>query len=365
MKGKVFSFGLVENPNSIEKRGQKWVSWGQGNDYPSYLQELAQDSALHSSILKSKLDNIIGEGLRSKSNPEVLRFANSDGESWDDIMMKITKDFVLYGGFALNVVHTNSRETIEVFHLDYSYVRPGKKNEDDRVQEYYYSTKWNNTKKYPPKRYECFSMMSEEDSTIFAYTPYVSGREYFPIPDYSGGIPAINLGISIEKYHNFNLNSGMSPSLWVHLPTELETDEELNDFYRNIQDNYSGIENAGKFILTTSDGMDLKPQIETITTSVNDDYYTSVYELVKTNVLAAHRLTSGLLIGIKDSSGLGSNKDEIITAQTHFLNTTIKPYQDQIISIIKRFLRINLNGLNLDLYVEQNKLFDDEGDLNV
>jgi hypothetical protein len=365
MKGKVFNFGLVEKPNSVEKRGQKWVSWGDNNDYPSYLQDLAENSALHSSILKAKLDNILGEGLRSKSNPEVLRFANSDGESWDDIMLKISKDFLLYNGFALNIIHTNGRETIEVFHIDYANVRPGKKDEDDRITSYFYSTKWNNTRKYPPKEYESFSMVSESDSTIFCYSPYTSGREYFPIPDYSGGIPAINLGISIEKFHNYNLNSGMSPSLWVHLPQQLETEEELNDFYRNIQDNYSGIENAGRFILTTSDGVELKPDIQTIQTSVNDDYYSSIYELVKTNVLAAHRLTSGLLIGIKDASGLGSNKDEIITAHTHFLNTTIKPYQDQIISIIKRFIRINLGGLNLDLYIEPNKLFDEDGDLNV
>ena len=47
-------------------------------------------------------------------------------------------------------------------------------------------------------------------------------------------------------------------------------------------------------------------------------------------------------------SGLGSNEDEIRTAQRLFSNTTIKPYQDLICNSLKEILEVN--GISLNLY---------------
>jgi hypothetical protein len=67
-------------------------------------------------------------------------------------------------------------------------------------------------------------------------------------------------------------------------------------------------------------------------------------------ILLTHRVTSPLLIGLRDmgGGGLGSNEDEIRTAQRLFTNTTIKPYQDLICDALDEILEVN--GISLNLY---------------
>ena len=65
--------------------------------------------------------------------------------------------------------------------------------------------------------------------------------------------------------------------------------------------------------------------------------------------MVAHRVTSPLLLGIRDgNSGLGNNADEIKTASLLFHNITIRPYQDLIIESIESILAVN--GISLKLY---------------
>ena len=66
-------------------------------------------------------------------------------------------------------------------------------------------------------------------------------------------------------------------------------------------------------------------------------------------ILLTHRVTSPLLIGLRDMSGggLGSNAEEIQNAQKLFSNTTIKPYQELIIDCLDEILEVNDISLNL------------------
>jgi len=64
--------------------------------------------------------------------------------------------------------------------------------------------------------------------------------------------------------------------------------------------------------------------------------------------MVAHRVTSPLLLGIRDgNNGLGNNADEIKTASLLFNNITIKPYQDLIIECIDQILAVNEISLKL------------------
>jgi len=65
--------------------------------------------------------------------------------------------------------------------------------------------------------------------------------------------------------------------------------------------------------------------------------------------MVSHRITSPLLLGIRDgNSGLGNNADEIKTASLLFNNVTIKPYQDLITDAMDDILAVN--GISLKLY---------------
>ena len=64
--------------------------------------------------------------------------------------------------------------------------------------------------------------------------------------------------------------------------------------------------------------------------------------------MVAHRITSPMLLGIKDSSGLGNNADELKTASILFENIVIKPIQETLLDGFEKIL--SYNDLRLNLY---------------
>ena len=70
--------------------------------------------------------------------------------------------------------------------------------------------------------------------------------------------------------------------------------------------------------------------------------------------MTAHRITSPLLLGIKDPSGFSNNADEIQVAYNHFLSTTVQPKQEKILKTYQYIL--NFFGLNVKLEVEPNQI---------
>tara|TARA_B100002019_G_scaffold246687_1_gene224693 strand:- start:698 stop:1036 length:339 start_codon:yes stop_codon:yes gene_type:complete len=55
-----------------------------------------------------------------------------------------------------------------------------------------------------------------------------------------------------------------------------------------------------------------------------------------------------MLVGIKDSSGLGNNAEELQTASVLMDNTVIRPLQVTILDEIEEILQFN--GIDLDVY---------------
>jgi hypothetical protein len=65
-------------------------------------------------------------------------------------------------------------------------------------------------------------------------------------------------------------------------------------------------------------------------------------------IMLTHRVTSPLLLGLRDGNGgLGSNADEIKNASLLFNNVVIKPYQDLIVDALDEMFAVNNISLNL------------------
>jgi hypothetical protein len=64
-------------------------------------------------------------------------------------------------------------------------------------------------------------------------------------------------------------------------------------------------------------------------------------------IMVAHRVVSPMLLGVKDSSGLGNNADELKTASILMDNTVIRPFQTLLINAFDDILSYNDISLNL------------------
>jgi len=140
--------------------------------------------------------------------------------------------------------------------------------------------------------------------------------------------------------------------MFVQFRNGIPSPEERRDVYKEIEKTFTGTENAGRFFLAFSEpGKELEV---TPIDSANDDYYLTLETRISSRILTAHRITSPLLLGIKDSAGFSSNAEEIRVAYGHFEGTVIEPKRKKILSGYGYMLR--LAGYNIKINVEPNSL---------
>jgi len=132
-----------------------------------------------------------------------------------------------------------------------------------------------------------------------------------------------------------NFNNGVPP-------------EEERDIIENqIKQKWSGSSNAGKFILAFNDSADTAASIEPVQLSDAHNQYEFLSRESQQKILVGHRITSPMLFGVKDQTGLGNNADEIKTAFTLFDNSVIRPKQNQVLDAVDQILAFNNVALNL------------------
>lgn len=327
---KILELSTIGLPEFKEVRGKDWVSFGNDNMYPQKLIELLQTSAIHNTAVKAKVDASVGEGILNYGESIV----NQNGDTLNDIYMKIALDYIIFGGYSLNCIwNRGGDKVVEIYHIPFNNIRSEKMNDEDKVEHYYYSSNWGNTRKYKPLKYKSFDMTDnrgENASQIFYYYDYTPGNDIYPLPSYVGALNDIQLDARISNYHNNNISNGFSGGILINLPNGEPTDDEKRALYRDLVQSFTGTDNAGRLFLSFSEGQELAPQIQSIN-STTDDYYITLEQRVSSRVLTSHRITSPLLVGIRDTStGLGNNANEIEVAYTHFMSSVIEPIQKSL-----------------------------------
>ena len=117
---------------------------------------------------------------------------------------------------------------------------------------------------------------------------------------------------------------------------------------RSIVEKFSGSSNAGRFILAFNDSKELAATIEPVQLSDAHQQYQFLSDESMRKVMVSHRIVSPMLVGIKDSTGLGNNAEELQTASVLMDNTVIRPMQVTILDELGKLLMYN--GIELDIY---------------
>jgi len=353
------NFNVPALPVIKEITNKDWVYYGEENLFPERLIKLYDSSAMHATCINAIKDGIFGEGVKLIGD----EYINTKGETIDDIFEKIVLDYTLYNAYSLNVVWNKEGNAIaEVYHLPFNNVRSGKMDEDDQIIEYFYSSRWDNLRKYPAQAYRAFDATDNKGdnaSQIFYYYNYTPGNDFYPLPAYVAGLNDVELDSKVSRFHVNNISNGLAPSLFISFKNGIPTPEQRRDVYSEIESTFSGEENAGRFFLSFSDA-DTAPEVTPIT-AANDSYYLTLEERITSRILTAHRITSPALLGIKDSSGFSSVADEILVAYAHFEGTVIEPKRKKIVTSFGYILK--LSGYNIKIEVVPNKIVETPQDV--
>ena len=318
----------------------KWVFYGANNLLPQYFVSLYDNCAIHKAIIKSKVNQILGDKITS-NNPDAVWELVNDSENIVDVMRKCALDFMLFGGFSLNIIWSKDRKTIaEIYHLDFSRVRSGKVNPDtDKVDCYYYSPVWEDTRKFPPQEFPAFNKNEKDPVQIFYFKIYQPGLTYYPVPDWSAGQRSIEIDIEIKNFHMNNLRQGMVPSLWINYNNGIPGEEEQRVLVRALESQYGGTDNAGQAIISFNESKEQSPDIVQIPRNDHDSYYQALYQDISTSILSSHRVSSAELFGISTPGKLGS-RNEIIDHSEYFRKMVIQPFQDEMLPVFNKMLSL-------------------------
>jgi hypothetical protein len=316
-----------------------WVYYGDNNLLPQYFIQLYDNCAIHKAVVTSKVNQILGDGVVSLNNPMATINLINPRENVTEVMKKCVLDYMLFGGFALNVIWTKDKENVaEIYHIDFSRIRSGKLNDDDDIECYYYSPDWKQIRKYPPEEYPAFNQ-DKGGSQIYYYKNYQPSMSYYPIPDWSAGQRAIEIDIEAKNFHMNNLRKGMVPSLWINYNNGIPGEEEQRTLVRALEAQYGGTDNAGQAIISFNESKELSPEITQIPRNDNDNYYQSLNDDITRSILSSHRVSSAELFGIATAGKLGGG-DEITEHSEYFRKMVIMPYQNEILPVFNKLVSL-------------------------
>jgi len=364
MKDTILSINLETSTAPIvqEVRGRDYIEYGTEdwkNLYPQFLIDLYYNSSTHAAIINATAEMIAGEDLVCEEDDtnlenyvklkKFLRHANSH-ESLHQVIKKVAFDFKLQGAYALHIVWNRERtEIAEVYHVPVERVRAGKPNAMGKIDCYYISADWSNTRTNKPYPINAFNVNDRTSGSQLLYTgAYSPNMDCYHTPDYLAANNWALVDQKVAEFHLNNIENGFSGSYFVSFANGIPTQEERRQIEQSLVDKFTGASNSGKFILTFSDDKTRTPEITPISVSDADKQYLALQELLVQNILTGHRVTSPMLMGIKSDTGLGSNVDELNAAGNFYLNTVVKPFQLHILDTLQTIFSVN----NMDLPVQ-------------
>lgn len=349
---RLINLASYTTPQISENPRLSWVEYGDDNNFFEYLIDRYNGSPTNNAVITGIVDMIYGKGVdaaNAAENPagymELKRLIQPEQ------LKRVVNDFYMLGNAAFQVIYTADKSKIaEVYHMPVETLRAEKCNDEGEIEAYYYAYDWSKVRnKSQAERIPAFGYGAAGEKVEILYIrPYRSGSYYYSPVDYQGGLPYAELEEEIANYHINNIKNGLAPSMIINFNNGIPPQEEQDNIDFAIKQKWSGTNNAGKYILAFNDDSQKAATIEPVTLSEAHLQYEFLSKESTSKILVAHRITSPMLFGIKDNTGLGNNADEIKNAYNLLDNVVIRPKQEEIAKGIDQLLAYN--KVNLDLY---------------
>ena len=330
---RLLDFGVTQpTPVFKESRNGDYIEYGTDNAYPQYLLDVFHNkSNKHKAIISKKVDMTTGNGFVEAITPQLKSFIDNvyGKKDLEYVATRVNYDFEIHNGFAM-LVRWN-KEGTKIAAVDWLPYHKCRLSSDE--QNILVSKDWTNIRKAvnKPVTYPMFNpkIAKENPTQVFYYVEEANGIDYYTLPYYSSTLNWIELDWEIATFHLSSVRNGFSAGFILNFATGVPSDEEMDEAYRAFNKKYSGTSNAGKFIITYSEGQDQKPELVPIELNSTDERFIILHREMLTEVLIGHSVTSPLLFGIRTEGQLGG-RSELLEALAIFQSTYISSKQSVI-----------------------------------
>jgi hypothetical protein len=343
---KLSEYVAKSDAEKVDRKG--WVNYGDANDFPQYLRDLAHESPVHGSLVVAIGDMIAGKGIQSEQYQAEL-----EALKIDSLTYACAHDLKLFGGFYIEVIWSNDRTVISKLNaIPFEECRIAVNQDDDSEIGIFHSYDWANTRKkrntpeFIPK-YNYLTREAEPRQIYWCFT--YTGSDVYPRPDYWSAINYIELDKQISIFHINQISNGLFPSTIINFYNGQATPEQKQQMMMDWENKMSGARNAGKVVMFFNERDQPKTEVTPFPVNDADKQYQLMNDTATQKIITAHRVTTPLLFGIRENTGFGSNKDEMATGLEIFNNQVIEPYQNKINYSLEELLSNQMPGVTFEI----------------
>jgi hypothetical protein len=345
----IVNLSAYTTPQINESKKGDFVEYGADNNYFQFLIDRYLYSTTNNAIITGVSNMIYGKGISAlDSNKKPDEYAKMVSIIKPNCLKKIGLERKLLGMAAMQVGYEKG-EVKFVDHFPMHTLRAEKCNDKGEIEAWYYHPDW--TKRKPSdelKRISAFGFGNKTDVEIYVIKPYVSGYHYYTPIDYSGALPYAKLEEEISDYLINDVQNGFSGTKIINFNNGVPPEEKREEIANEVKRKTTGAKGQ-KTIVSFSNSKETSTEVIDIPLNDAPAHYEYLSNECFNKLIVGHRVTSPMLLGVRESGGgFSNNADEIKTATLLYDNLVIKPYQLEIIEALDEILAVN--GIKLKLY---------------
>ena len=344
----ILSLSAYNSPVITESKNKDFVEYGEDNNYFQYLIDRFLYSNTNHAIITGVSNMIYGKGIdATDSNRKPNEYAQMMSIVKKDCLRKISLERKLLGMAAMQVIYLNGKVK-SVEHFPMHTLRAEKCNDKGEIEAWFYHPDWSKYKKGDElKRIPAFGFGNGKEVELYIIKPYISGYHYYTPIDYSGALPYATLEQEISDYLINDVMNGFSGTKVINFNNNIPSEEKRQEVANDVKRKLTGSK-GDKVIVSFNASAENKTTVDDIPLNDAPAHYEYLSTECFEKLIVGHRVTSPMLLGIRESGGgLGNNADEIETATKLFDNIVIRPYQLEIIEALDEILAVNEISLNL------------------
>lgn len=338
-------------PEIKEVQGRKWVLNGDKNSFYTTIIDAYNGSPTNSAIIDSYSQFIYGKGLTSKDKVSMAT-------QWNEVLSifskkdlrRISKDFEMFGETSIEVKYLGGKVR-KGFHVPKQRIAPEVADAKGNITGYWYCYDFKDTQKNKPIRFDAFGYGegAQQRSEIMVIKDYQIGQFYYSNPSYLSGLSWAKFEEEFQNYCINHIKNGLSAGYIINMNGGVQESEiEVRQHSQKVRTDLSGSNNAGKFFINFNEGKDSEVTITDVPVSEAHKQYEYLSAEARQQIMTAHKLTSPMLVGVKEASGFSSNAAEIKVGFEELMINVIKPKQEIVLDGLMEILLVNGNTIQLD-----------------
>ena len=335
---------IVEPIEEDSKKG--FWKWGLNNDYPQYLDGLYKEVATLRSIIEGTIDFVVGDKIEID---DVIwnEVVNDKGVTPEDLCRDLTRDYLKYGGFAVNVVRNKEGRVGSLYYIPLERLRF---NEDR--SEFYYSRDWSKSiGRVKFGVYKKFDPQGKDASSIYVYTN--NRTDVYPAPKWAASVKAAEIERQVNDYHLNSIVNGFSASYLISLNNGVPSETEADEIEENMVEKFTGSGNGGRLVINFSNDKEHSAELSKLETEDAGEKYKSLIERTKSELFTAFRATPNLF-GLPTATGFSN--EEYMEAFKLYNRTAVRPIQNILVRTVNYLIGKEMTIVPFTLEEKENNV---------